>query len=56
MADDDGRWVCTSCGYVYDPLVGDPNRGIPPGTAFRDLPADWICPECYVGKDAFDPM
>lgn len=34
------------CGYVYDPRIGDPAHGIPPGTSFDDLPEDWICPEC----------
>lgn len=52
----DGRWVCVSCGYVYDPLEGDPTTGIPPGTRFEDLPEDWKCPVCYVGKDEFDPL
>jgi|GEM_PF-4258149 len=34
------------CGYRYDPVVGDPEHGIPPGTPFEDLPPDWECPEC----------
>ena len=51
-----GRWVCDACGYVYDPAQGDPDNGIEPGTAFRDLPADWLCPECGVGKDEFSPV
>jgi len=41
------------CGYVYDPLVGDPDSGIPAGTAFEDLPEDWSCPVCGMTKDAF---
>jgi rubredoxin len=49
------RYVCNPCGYVYDPEKGDPDRDIPPGTAFADLPADWVCPECGVGKDEFSP-
>jgi rubredoxin len=48
------KYICTNCGYVYDPAVGDPVGGIPEGTAFEDLPDDWICPVCYVGKDKFD--
>ena len=48
------RWECTVCGYVYDPAVGDPDGGIAPGTAFDDLPDDWVCPECGVGKDEFE--
>jgi rubredoxin len=48
------KYVCTVCGYVYDPKVGDPNHGIPAGTAFEDLPEDWVCPECGVGKEYFE--
>ena len=47
------KYVCDVCGYVYDPAVGDPDNGIAPGTAFEDLPADWACPLCGVGKDEF---
>jgi len=47
------EWECTACGYIYDPAVGDPGSGIPPGTAFEDLPDDWVCPMCGVGKDEF---
>ena len=47
-------YVCTTCGYVYDPEQGDPDSGIVPGTAFEDLPADWVCPVCGAGKDAFE--
>ena len=47
------KFVCTVCGYVYDPAVGDPDKGIPAGTAFEDLPEDWACPLCSVGKDMF---
>jgi rubredoxin len=48
------KYVCTACGYVYDPKKGDPDSGIAPGTAFEDLPIDWVCPECGVGKDMFE--
>ncbi|MFA6129200.1 MAG: rubredoxin [Bacteroidales bacterium] len=44
---------CRSCGYVYDPEEGDPISGIPAGTAFEDLPDDWICPLCGVRKTEF---
>ncbi len=47
------KYVCEPCGYVYDPEVGDPDNGIAPGTAFEDLPEDWVCPICGVGKDEF---
>ena len=48
------KWQCTVCGYIYDPDVGDPERSIPPGTAFEDLPADWVCPVCGAAKDMFE--
>jgi rubredoxin len=48
------KYVCDVCGYVYDPAVGDPDNGIEPGTAFEDLPDDWECPVCGLGKDAFE--
>lgn len=47
------KYVCNVCGYVYDPAVGDPDGGIAPGTAFEDIPDDWVCPVCGVGKDQF---
>jgi rubredoxin len=49
------RYVCNACGWVYDPTVGDPDSGISPGTAFEDIPDDWVCPQCGVGKDEFSP-
>lgn len=48
------KWECTVCGYIYDPDVGDPDYGVDPGTAFEDLPDDWVCPECGAGKDLFE--
>ena len=50
------KYICTNCGYIYDPGIGDDESGIAPGTAFNDLPDDWICPVCYVNKDQFDPL
>lgn len=47
------KYVCEPCGYIYDPEVGDPDNGIAPGTAFEDLPDDWVCPVCGVGKEEF---
>ena len=44
------------CSYVYDPAVGDPDNGIAPGTAFEDIPDDWVCPVCGLGKDAFEKV
>jgi rubredoxin len=48
------KYVCIICGYIYDPAEGDPENGIPPGTAFEDLPEDWTCPACGVGKEHFE--
>ena len=47
------KYVCDTCGWEYDPEVGDPDNGIEPGTAFEDLPEDFVCPVCGVGKDEF---
>ncbi|HEX7627583.1 MAG TPA: rubredoxin [Candidatus Methanoperedens sp.] len=49
------KYTCTVCGYVYDPEVGD-SPNIKPGTAFEDLPDDWVCPQCGVGKEMFEKM
>lgn len=48
------KYICLACQYIYDPQVGDPDGGIEPGTAFEDLPEDWVCPVCGVGKDMFE--
>lgn len=53
MANSD-KYVCTVCGYVYDPELGDSDGGIAPGTPFEDIPDDWVCPVCGVGKDQFE--
>lgn len=50
------RYVCVNCGYVYDPKKGDPMNDVPPGTAFDDLPEEWVCPMCYATRDSFDPL
>jgi len=47
------KWVCSVCGYVYDPQDGDPDNEIEPGTSFDDLPDDWTCPVCGATKDLF---
>jgi len=49
------KYICDVCGYVYDPVMGDPDSGIAPGTPFEQIPADWVCPECGAGKDNFSP-
>ena len=47
------KYICTVCEYIYDPEQGDPESGIEPGTAFEDIPDDWTCPLCGVGKEDF---
>lgn len=49
------KYICTICGWIYDPELGDPDSGIEAGTAFADISDDWVCPECGVGKDGFEP-
>lgn len=49
------KYRCTICDYIYDPAVGDPANGVAPGTAFEDLPADWVCPLCGADKSNFEP-
>jgi len=48
------KYVCEPCSYVYDPAEGDADGGIAPGTAFADIPEDWVCPVCGVGKEFFN--
>ena len=48
------RYICSDCGYIYDPEEGDRLNGIEPGTSFEALPDDWVCPDCGVGKDEFE--
>ena len=48
------KYVCTVCEFVYDEEKGDPDNGIAPGTKFEDLPDDYECPLCGVGKDMFE--
>jgi rubredoxin len=50
------NYVCTVCGYIYDPAVGDDDGGIKPGTKFSDIPEDWVCPLCGVSKSEFDKV
>ena len=49
------KWMCESCGFIYDPADGDPDGGIPPGTAFEDIPETWFCPVCGARKQDFTP-
>ncbi len=48
------KYVCTICGYVYDPEKGEVDYGVAPGTAWEDVPEDFVCPACGVGKDMFE--
>lgn len=50
------KWKCTLCDYVYDEAAGDADSGVEPGTAFDDLPDDWVCPWCGAPKDAFEKV
>jgi len=50
------KYECEACGYIYDPAQGDPDSGVAPGTPWEDVPADWVCPLCGVGKDGFRPV
>lgn len=50
------KYECKVCGYIYDPVDGDPDNGVVPGTAFEDLPEDWVCPLCSAEKDEFEAI
>lgn len=50
------KYRCTVCEWIYDPQVGDPDGGIAPGTSFEEIPEDWVCPVCGVGKDQFEEV
>ena len=47
------KYLCTVCGYVYDPAAGDPDSGIASGTKFEDIQGSWVCHVCGVVKDSF---
>ena len=46
-------YVCNVCGYVYEEKEGDPDNGVAPGTSWENVPEDWLCPLCGVGKEDF---
>jgi len=48
------KYICTVCGYIYDPRTGDPENGVEPGTSFEDIPESRVCPVCGVSKDMFE--
>jgi rubredoxin len=47
------KYECTVCFHIYDEELGDPDDGIAPGTLWEDIPDDWVCPICSVGKEDF---
>lgn len=47
------KYVCEVCGYIYDEANGDPTQGVAPGTKWEDVPDEWTCPLCHVGKESF---
>ncbi|MGI6091080.1 MAG: rubredoxin [Saccharofermentanales bacterium] len=49
------KYICDLCGWVYDPELGDPDNGVEAGTAFADLPEDWVCPLCGAAIEDFSP-
>ncbi len=49
-------YVCNVCGYIYDEEQGDPDHGVAAGTKWEDVPEDYVCPLCGVGKDQFSPQ
>lgn len=51
---DNAKYVCRVCDYVYDPILGDPDSGVKPGTPFEKLPENWVCPICRAAKSQFD--
>jgi rubredoxin len=50
------KWECLVCGYIYDPGKGDPDNGVEPGTAFGDIPNNWVCPVCGADKSQFKKL
>lgn len=50
------KYVCNPCGWIYDPAIGDPENGVEAGTAFENLPEDWVCPLCGAGKELFEQI
>jgi rubredoxin len=48
------KYVCSVCGYVYDPASGDPDNGVAPGTPFDQVPDTWTCPVCGASKAEFE--
>jgi len=49
------RYICVSCGFIYDPAEGDPDGGVPPGTQFDDIPNDWFCQSAELASATSSP-
>lgn len=47
------KYICNACGYIYDPNIGDKTQNVKEGTLFEELPTEWVCPVCGVGKEDF---
>lgn len=54
MSSNNRLWRCITCGFEYSEAEGIPAEGIAPGTAWEDVPDDWLCPDCGMGKDDFE--
>ncbi|HHU11669.1 MAG TPA: rubredoxin [Clostridiaceae bacterium] len=50
------KYICDLCGYVYDPEIGDPDNDVAPGTAFEQLPEEWVCPLCGAAQSDFSVL
>jgi hydroxylamine reductase len=50
------KYKCVVCEYVYDPKLGDPDDHVPPGTEFKNLSDNWVCPDCSLGKEYFEEI
>ncbi len=48
------RWLCLGCGFSYDEGLGLPEHGLAPGTRWKDIPEDWVCPDCGTPKNLFE--
>ncbi|WP_372713570.1 rubredoxin [Ilyobacter sp.] len=48
------KWRCITCGYIYNPVVGDPDGKVEAGVEYKDLPVDWVCPICGGTKEDFE--
>jgi rubredoxin len=54
MSNPEKVMICTICGYQYDPMLGDPENGVPPGTPWENINENWLCPDCQMPKEDFE--